>query len=97
MRKIKFKKWINSEWKNVETGETMFYHQNPGLKDSSTRWSFSKSGYFEDDFNSEGTFHAWGFEIQDNGDQMVSDSVAIVELPDGTVQLIAPTKIKFIN
>ena len=97
MRKVKFKKYVTSTWKNIETGETKLHFCNPGLEDKSSKWSYVKAGYFETDFLNDGIFHSWGFESQDNGEQVIMDSIAIIELPDGSVEMIRPDRIKFVN
>lgn len=45
----------------------------------------------------EGVFHQWGFESTDGGESVATDTVAIIELKDGTVKLMPPSKIRFVD
>jgi hypothetical protein len=82
-RKVLFKKWIP---KVIE--------KKPGNTFDSVK---EGTGKMEDDFTHEGIFHKWGSEVEDTGEQIASFTVAIVELPDGTVQTILPQNIKFVK
>lgn len=45
----------------------------------------------------EGLFHQWGVESTDGGESVATDTVAIIELKDGTVRLMPPSKIRFVD
>lgn len=49
------------------------------------------------DYIFPGSFHQWGFSVIETRDAVANYSVAIIELPDGTVKLIDPEDIKFIS
>lgn len=44
-----------------------------------------------------GFFHQWGFDVDENADGNLQWSVAIVELPDGTIVNPQVTDVKFIS
>ena len=46
---------------------------------------------------SEGLFHQFGLAVDESCDGNVSYSVAIVERPDGSVQLVGPDYIRFLD
>lgn len=46
---------------------------------------------------SEGLFHQFGLDVMESSDGSASYSIAIVELPDGSVQPIVPTYIRFLD
>lgn len=48
------------------------------------------------DYIFSGLFHQWGFSAIEAIDTVASNSMGIIELPDGTVKLIDPEDIKFI-
>ena len=45
----------------------------------------------------EGLFHQWGSDFEEFECGPGNMTVAIVELPDGTVETFAPINIKFLN
>ncbi len=45
----------------------------------------------------EASFHAWGLDSEEVGDSIASDSVAIVEKDDGSIALVYPPFIKFLE
>jgi hypothetical protein len=50
------------------------------------------------EYDGEAKFHGWGVEFEEFGDVGVGNfTVAIVELPDGTIYRALPDDIKFIN
>lgn len=51
------------------------------------------SWVLQKDYPNEGLFHQWGSESNDGG----PDTVAIIEIPDGTIESISPSQIKFIH
>ena len=53
----------------------------------------SVRAYWQKDYPNEGLFHAWGFEADEEG----TCSVGIIELPDGTIKMTYPERIKFID
>lgn len=44
-----------------------------------------------------GLFHMWGNQSTEYENGAVADTVAIVELPDGTVRTVYPNKLAFVN
>lgn len=49
------------------------------------------------EFDQDGLFHCWGLSMEDTGKQVASYSQAIIELVDGSVIMIHPDWIKFID
>lgn len=82
MRKVKFKRWIKAEYLKADG--------IPSQKVPNT-------GCYEPEFNNDGLFHCWGTTSQDSGEQMVMDTLAIIELPDGNIEEVAPSMVKFID
>lgn len=81
MRKVLFKQWIPPEY-------------------SGKVYSASKplpgTGCWSSDFIQEGLFHQWAvaYEELDTGPGMYT--VALVELPDGTITEMLPSNLKFV-
>lgn len=42
-----------------------------------------------------GYFHGWGLELNESDTISVSFTIALIEFPDGTVELIHPSLIRF--
>ena len=55
-----------------------------------TDWRDSKK-------KSEGFFHQFGLAVDESCDGNASYSVAIIERPDGSVQLVGPDYIRFLD
>lgn len=55
------------------------------------------TGKFEVDFTHEGLFHCWGIEYEEYEDGLGNSTVAIIEMPDGTIENVFPNRVKFIN
>lgn len=45
----------------------------------------------------KGLFHCWGLNSVEAGETVATDSVAIIELQDGTVERVAPEAIQFVD
>lgn len=82
MRKVIIKQWIPIKYESAENG---LLKQVPGTS------CMSK------DFLQEGKFHQWGTEIEEDNNGFVSRSIAIVELPDGTIESVLPNHVKFLD
>lgn len=95
MRKVKFKKYIPTTWENVVTGELKISNFNPGGSDGSKAWTVKSRGYYQEDFETEGWFHGWGFETPgyDGG----ISTIAIVEMYDGSVQMVEVENMMFVE
>lgn len=82
MRKVLYKKWIPREYiKSESAGGTI---PKPGTN----CWG---------PIENKGFFHCWGLSSVDGGDSVATDSVAIIELEDGTVERVAPEAIQFVD
>lgn len=55
------------------------------------------TGRLEDDYHHAGTFHQWGSDIVEDDRGFSSFTVAIIELADGTIEQVIPTRVKFIT
>jgi hypothetical protein len=53
------------------------------------------SGYWEEGFPNQGIFHQWASAFEEFESGPGNYTVALVELPDGTVQSLLPSQIKF--
>lgn len=52
------------------------------------------TGCYEETFSNKGLFHQWVVTTDEHSDTRLQ---AIIELPDGTVELIPPHVLKFVN
>lgn len=60
------------------------------------RWNPSLSD-FECDFPNEGIFHQWASQCTESSDGFGNYTVALVEMPDGTVAQVLPHLLKFVK
>lgn len=81
LRKVMFKKWIAKE----ETGEGAFKRQKEG------------TNCWQKDFENAGLFHQWASAYEESSEGFGNYTVAIVELPDGTIEQVLPSNLKFID
>ena len=81
LRKVMFKKWIAREL--IE--EVGFKRLKEG------------TGCLESDFTHEGLFHQWGVSHEEFEDGVGNFTVAIVELPNGTIEQLLPSNLKFVD
>lgn len=82
MRKVLFKRWIPIEYIQADGGR---------------RQPVKDTGCFEPEFNGSGFFHAWGSEADDQGEAGIATvTIALVELPDGTIESVYPHVLKFV-
>lgn len=81
-RNVLFKRWIPLQPGDDE--ECPF-----DVKEGTNQW--------DDDFIHEGKFHCWGFNYEQGNDVAGTYSVALVELPDGTIAEVLPSNIKFVD
>ena len=82
MRKVKFKKYIPATMIPATDGHGKMNKKGTGC---------------ESDYIHDGVFHEWGTEYEEFEDGASQYSVAIVELPDGTIETIHPEYIKFLE
>lgn len=89
MRKVLFKKFIAVAWVDDQGNEWPKGERvaNAKQKPGTNQW--------EDDFTHPGLFHGWGYESESRDVVDVVDSYAIIELPDGTIDMVLPRAIKF--
>jgi len=73
-KKVLFKKWIKHEYNEID--------YFPKLKEG--------TGCFEKDFVSEGLFHQWAAATIEGSEGFGNYTVALVELPDGTISEVLP-------
>lgn len=85
MRKILFKNWIDAKYYENGSGQTLTYlNRLPGTG----CWS---------DFIHEGIFHQWASAYEESENGFANFTVGLVELPDGTIESVLPSNIKFIE
>jgi hypothetical protein len=82
MRKVNFSRYIK-----------------PEMVDSGKGYTTRKegTGCYEEGFPNEGVFHQWGstYEEFDNGP--ANQTVAIVELANGLIEEVIPSRLKFLE
>lgn len=83
MKKVLFKKWIPQQMVTVEG------------KMHSTRKE--GTGCWEVDFTHEGLFHEWGVSHIEGDNGFGNYSIALIQIPDGTIQEVLPSNLKFID
>jgi CDP-diacylglycerol pyrophosphatase len=83
METVNFKIWIPPQYENVEGKQ--YSNKVPG------------TGKWTDDFTEIGLFHQWGLAIEEAENSVGSYTVAIVEKADGTMVVVLPSNIKFLN
>jgi len=54
------------------------------------------TGRLEDDYTQEGLFHQWGVSYEEFESGPANFTIAIIELPDGSIVEIEPNRIKFL-
>jgi len=65
--------------------------------------SLNKNGVTEtgtncwSDFIHEGLFHQWGCSYEEFESGPGNFSIGIIELPDGTIETVYPSNLKFVN
>ena len=85
MRKVMFKRWIPRE--TIRGGESSFTYET----------TITGTACWESEYTHEGLFHQWAAAYEDSGEGFGNYTVGIIELPDGTIEQILPTNIKFIE
>jgi len=83
MRQVKFKRWIPIQFEKKEG--------------HSIKTKVDGTGCFESEFCHDGIFHEWGIESEEFENGVGNDTYAIVELPDGTIEKVTPSAIKFVD
>lgn len=81
MRLVLFKTWIPVEWEN---------HPSGGVKTK-----VEGTGKWTDEFQEGGIFQAWGMAYEEFDAGPANYTVALVEMPDGTVTEVLPSNLKF--
>lgn len=56
-----------------------------------------KTSYSDLEYTNSGLFHEWGNQLVETNEQVTNYTVGIVEIDDGSIVLIAPELIKFID
>jgi hypothetical protein len=95
MRKVFYKKWIPQLWVHQNGQETLTRMPFEGENVSGVQQK-AGTGKYQDDYLTEGIFHRWGDEIEEDDRGKYNNSFGIVELPDGTIEQVGPDKIKFV-
>lgn len=80
-RKVMFKKWIPIVYEKAELGT----NRKIG------------TGCWEDGFPNAGLFHQWAAAYEESSDGFGNYTVALVEMPDGTIEQVLPQNIKFVD
>jgi hypothetical protein len=83
MRKVLFKKWIPREIEKAG-----IYPFDRTLKGTAC---------WEEGFLHEGIFHQWASAYEEFESGAGNYTIALIELPDGTMEEVLPTNIKFID
>ena len=85
MRTVKFNRWTPIEYKTVEDGGV------------SRKTKVEGTGSYQKDFPNIGTFHHWGVGYEEFEQGIGNYTVAIIENLDGTIEVIHPGDVKFID
>jgi hypothetical protein len=88
MRKVLFKKWIPKVVKK-EMEISNYPFPTEAYEEGTNCW--------ESDFMHEGVFHGWSVAYEEFETGAGNYTIAIVELPDGTVVEILPKNLKFVE
>jgi hypothetical protein len=83
MEKVLFKRWIPAKMIKSPLGMTEY-------PDRGTRC-------WDEDFIHEGVFLQWGSACEETDNGMGTYTIALVRLPDGTVEEVLPTNVKFLE
>lgn len=79
-RNVLFKKWIPSVYEKATSG-----------------WNVVKgTGVWEEDFSHAGIFHTWANAYEESSAGFGNFMVALIELPDGTIESVLPQNMKFV-
>lgn len=82
LRKVMFKKWIPKQYSEPVNGISK-------LVEGTNCW--------EKDFTNAGLFHQWGCSYEEFESGAGNFTVAIIELPDGTIEQVLPSNLKFVD
>ena len=55
------------------------------------------TGIWETDYPNEGLFHQWANAYEESSEGFGNYTVAIIEMPDGTIKQVIPSNIKFVE
>jgi len=81
MKKVLFKKWIKGVSQPTDLGHKFIEGTN----------------CWEADFKHEGLFHQWAAAYEESSEGFGNYTVALVEMPNGTIEQVLPSNIKFLN
>lgn len=84
MRKVLFKKWIPRQIELIDS-----FGKHEVIVEGTDCW--------EDDFTHKGIFHQWANICEESSAGFGNYTVALVELPDGTISEVLPINLKFIE
>jgi len=82
MRKVLFKKWIPRVSNGLE------YPHESWVKGTNC---------WEPDFTHDGIFHQWANAYEESSEGFGNYTVALIELPDGTIIKVLPSNLKFVE
>ena len=81
LRKVSFKKWIPAYYEDTPLGKRIR----------------QGTGCWEKEFTGQGIFHQWASAYEEFETGAGNYTVALVELPDGTINEVLPSNIKFLD
>ncbi len=64
--------------------------------DKETKRQIPGTGTWSKDFTGEGLFHQWAAAYEESSAGFGNYTVALVEMPDGTIREIYPVNVKFV-
>lgn len=82
MRNVLIKRWIPIEYERTAHG-----HQTRKVG----------TGQYSKEYEIPGKFHQWGSEVEEGENSVAANTVAIIELSDGTVTTVLPHNFQFIE
>lgn len=89
MRRVKFKSLNPRHW--VDADGNKFDKQN--AENNLTM----KQAAYDADFVREGLFHCWGSDFEEGENTVASVTMAIIETPNGQVEVVYPNRVKFLD
>ena len=81
LRKVMFKRWIPKVDQKTELGTK--------AKEGTNCW--------EENFSNAGLFHQWASACEESREGFGNYTVALVEMPNGTIEEVLPSNLKFID
>lgn len=80
LRTVVFNRFIHAVYEYVDDRRV--------LKNGTNCW--------QTDYPNTGLFHQWGSICEESDNGIATSTVALIELPDGTIEEVFPSRLKFV-